>query len=249
MTTSATTPTPPPAAPDPARPAPAGPGPSGVRARRVRAVLLVALTFAAGVIDIVGFLGMHQVFTANMTGNIVLFGMAAGEGSGAELARCGAATLAFALGLLLGFRMSGPGDPERVWPPAVTRALAADLVLQLLFLAGWVATDARPEGGTLLALVALSSAAMGVQTAAARTLAADGITTTFVTGTLTSMMGALAIGSAAASGLRTAVIAALAAGAAAGGALMGPAPLVAAALGPAIVLAVMVAALPLHRRR
>ncbi|MEW2357242.1 YoaK family protein [Spirillospora sp. NPDC029432] len=233
---------------EPARsPEETGPVPSPAP-RRVRIALLVALTFGAGVIDIVGFLGMHQVFTANMTGNIVLFGMAAGEGDGAELARCGVATLAFALGLLLGFRLAGRGDPARLWPPAVTRALAADLVLQLVFLAGWAATGARPEGAMLLGLIALSSAAMGVQTAAARTLAADGITTTFVTGTLTSMMGSFAIGSAASAGLRTAVIGGLAAGAAAGGALMHSAPLAAAALGPVIVALVIAAAFPLHRR-
>ncbi|MFI0353587.1 YoaK family protein [Actinomadura sp. 9N407] len=229
-----------------ARPAKAGPVPSP--GRRTRTLLLVALTFGAGVIDIIGFLGMHQVFTANMTGNIVLFGLAAGEANGADLARCGVATLAFALGLLLGFRMAGRGDPSRLWPPGVTRALAADLVLQVLFLVGWAATGARPEAATLLVLIALSSAAMGVQTAAARTLAADGITTTFVTGTLTSMMGSLSIGSSASAGVRTAVIGGLTAGAAAGGVLMGPAPVLAAAIGPVIVVIVIAVAFTLHRK-
>ncbi|QFG25020.1 DUF1275 family protein [Actinomadura sp. WMMB 499] len=227
-----------PSRPATSAPAAGGAGPSPARLR-VRAVLLVALTFAAGAVDIVGFLGLHEVFTANMTGNIVLFGMAAGQASLPDLANCGAATLAFAAGLLLGFRTAGRGDPARVWPPGVTRALAAGLLLQAVFLAGWAYADARPEGAALLALISASSAAMGVQTAAARTLAADGITTTFVTGTLTSMMGALAIGSTGAAGLRTAVILALAAGAAAGGALMGPAPVAAAALGPAITVVVL----------
>ncbi|GAA4056193.1 DUF1275 family protein [Actinomadura miaoliensis] len=231
----------------PARPAQAGPVPSPGRGRTTRAILLVALTFGAGTTDIVGFLGMHQVFTANMTGNIVLFGLAAGEGTGVDLARCGVATLAFALGLLLGFLLAGRAGASLLWPPGVTRALAAGLVLQTGFLAGWAATDSRPEGWALLALIALSSAAMGVQTAAARSLAADGITTTFVTGTLTSVMGALAVGSTAAAGLRTAVIVALAAGAAAGGALMGPAPLVAAGISPLITAVAIAAGFRLQR--
>ncbi len=84
-----------------------------------------------------------------------------------------------------------------------------------MFLAGWTFADAEPRGGELLVLIALSSTAMGAQTAAARSLAADGITTTFVTGTLTSMMGGFAVGQGGAAGLRTAVILSLAAGAAA----------------------------------
>ncbi|MFF5263209.1 YoaK family protein [Actinomadura viridis] len=233
-----------------ARPAGAGPEPSGPpplsRGRTLRACLLVALAFGAGATDIVGFLGMHQVFTANMTGNIVLFGLAAGEGSGADLARCGVATLAFALGALGGFLLAGTAD-GRLWPVGVTRTLAAGLVVQAAFLAGWIAADARPGGGALLALIALSAAAMGVQSAAARGLTSDAVSTTFVTGTLTSMMGALATGSAQGAGLRTATIAALAAGAAAGGALMGPAPEAAAAIGPAITVAVIALAFRLHR--
>ncbi|MEU5988463.1 YoaK family protein [Spirillospora sp. NPDC047418] len=213
---------------------------------RLRAALLVLLTFGSGTTDIVGFLGMEKVFTANMTGNIVLFGLAAGEANGADLARCGAATLAFAVGLLAGFRIAGRHDPGRVWPPRITAVLAAVLALQTAFLAGWTLTDAEPRGGELLVLIALSSTAMGAQTAAARSLAADGITTTFVTGTLTSMMGGLAVGQGGAAGLRTAVILSLAAGAAVAGALMTSAPVLAAALSPLVLATVIAGAFRLH---
>src|SRR5215210_7629086 len=39
-------------------------------------VALVGLTFVTGVIDAVSFLGLGHVFTANMTGNVVLLGFA-----------------------------------------------------------------------------------------------------------------------------------------------------------------------------
>ncbi|GHE46004.1 hypothetical protein GCM10017673_54990 [Streptosporangium violaceochromogenes] len=207
----------------------------------LRAVLLVLLTFGAGATDVVGFLGLNRVFTANMTGNIVLFGLAAGRGEAVDVVVCGAATAAFAAGLLLGFRICGPGDPSLVWPLRITLALGVDLALQAVFLAGWAATGARPPEGVVIGLVVLSSTAMGVQTAAARRLAVDGITTTFVTGTLTSMMGALATGTREAAGLRAAVIAGLAAGAGAAGVLFHPAPLAAAAIGPLVVAAVIAA--------
>ncbi len=216
---------------------------------RLRAALLVLLTFGSGTTDIVGFLGMDKVFTANMTGNIVLFGLAAGEGSGADLARCGAATLAFACGLLAGFLIAGRPAPGRVWPPRVTAVLGVVLALQTVFLAGWAAAGAAPRGGGLIALITLSSTAMGAQTAAARSLSADGITTTFVTGTLTSMMGGFAVGQGGAAGLRTAVILSLAAGAAVAGALMASAPVLAAALSPLVLATVIAGAVRLHPAR
>jgi uncharacterized membrane protein YoaK (UPF0700 family) len=216
---------------------------------RLRAALLVLLTFGSGTTDIVGFLGMEKVFTANMTGNIVLFGLAAGEGNGADLARCGAATLAFAAGLLAGFRIAGRPDPARVWPPRVTAVLAAVLALQTVFLAGWTLADAEPRGGGLLVLITLSSTAMGAQTAAARSLAAEGITTTFPPGTPTSMMGGFAVGQGGAAGLRTAVILSLAAGAAVAGALMTSAPVLAAALSPLVLATVIAGAFRLHPAR
>ena len=42
----------------------------------VHLVLMLALTFATGIIDAVGYLGLDRVFTGNMTGNVVILGMA-----------------------------------------------------------------------------------------------------------------------------------------------------------------------------
>ena len=38
--------------------------------------LMLALTFSTGVADAVGYLGLDKVFTGNMTGNVVILGMA-----------------------------------------------------------------------------------------------------------------------------------------------------------------------------
>ncbi|MGQ4427380.1 DUF1275 family protein, partial [Streptomyces violaceoruber] len=44
---------------------------------------MLALTFATGVVDAVGYLRLDQVFAGNMTGNVVILGMAAtGGGTG-----------------------------------------------------------------------------------------------------------------------------------------------------------------------
>ena len=50
--------------------------PSTRSGARVHLVLMLALTFATGVIDAVGYLGLDRVFTGNMTGNVVILGMA-----------------------------------------------------------------------------------------------------------------------------------------------------------------------------
>ncbi|MEC9052373.1 MAG: YoaK family protein, partial [Actinomycetota bacterium] len=39
-------------------------------------VLMLVLTFTTGIVDAVGFLGLDRVFTGNMTGNVVILGMA-----------------------------------------------------------------------------------------------------------------------------------------------------------------------------
>ncbi|GII87021.1 hypothetical protein Ssi03_50110 [Sphaerisporangium siamense] len=214
---------------------------------RTRDTLLVLLTVVSGVVDVVGFVGLDRVFTANMTGNIVLFGLAAGEGAGGEMVRCGLAVLAFAAGLLAGFRIARSPARDELWPRRVTWALVADLALQVVFLAWWAGTGARPGPWAEVGLIVLSSAAMGIQTAAARQLNAYGITTTFVTGTLTSLCGGLVAGERGGSAQRSLVIVGLAVGAAAGAVLMRVSPLAAAVAGPAVVLVViLVAVFRLH---
>src|SRR5579859_2948741 len=44
-------------------------------------VALLALTFASGMVDAVSYLGLGRVFTANMTGNIVLLGFGIARGA------------------------------------------------------------------------------------------------------------------------------------------------------------------------
>ena len=44
--------------------------------------ILLVMTAVTGVVDAVSFLAMGHVFTANMTGNIVLLGFASAGGAG-----------------------------------------------------------------------------------------------------------------------------------------------------------------------
>mgnify|MGYP003499019345 CR=1 FL=1 len=42
----------------------------------VTAGLMLALTFSTGIVDAVGFIGLNQVFSGNMTGNVAILAMA-----------------------------------------------------------------------------------------------------------------------------------------------------------------------------
>src|SRR5882757_5671127 len=69
---------------------------------RATMIALTALTFSTGLIDAVSFISLGHVFTANMTGNIVLLGFAVGGATGLSAARSGASLLSFMAGALFG---------------------------------------------------------------------------------------------------------------------------------------------------
>ncbi len=159
-----------------------------VRTIRVRNLLVLLLACAAGCVDAVSYTGLGRVFTANMTGNTVLLGLAVGQAHGAAVARSALAVMGFVAGVAAGAWVAGRGSRGRVWPPGATAALAIEWLLLAAFAALWYRTG-DPEGrpGTAAALIALSSLAMGIQSAVARRLDVSGIATTYITGTLTSL--------------------------------------------------------------
>jgi uncharacterized membrane protein YoaK (UPF0700 family) len=159
---------------------------------RLRDALLLTLTAAAGSVDAVSFLGLGRVFTANMTGNLVLLGIAIGQGQLAGSVRSVIALAGFALGVAIGVRVTARTESPAVWPPSVTLALLVEFGLLAVFLAGWEIAGDRPAALLLDVLVALSAGAMGMQAAAARRLHVTGVTTVFVTGMLTSLIADLA---------------------------------------------------------
>jgi uncharacterized membrane protein YoaK (UPF0700 family) len=159
---------------------------------RLRDALLLTLTAAAGSTDAVSFLALGRVFTANMTGNLVLLGIAIGQGQLAGSVRSVIALAGFALGTAIGVRLTARTEGPAVWPLSVTLALLVELGLLAAFLAGWEFAGDHPGALALDGLVAFSAGAMGMQAAAARRLQVMGVTTVFVTGMLTSLIADLA---------------------------------------------------------
>src|ERR1700680_1756988 len=66
---------------------------------------LMVLTVTTGVIDAVSFVGLGHVFTANMTGNVVVIGFGLAGAEGVSVARSLVALGSFAAGAVLGGRL------------------------------------------------------------------------------------------------------------------------------------------------
>jgi uncharacterized membrane protein YoaK (UPF0700 family) len=155
--------------------------------------MLVMLSLAAGCVDAVGYLGLGQIFVANMTGNTVLLGLALGQAKGQAALRAMVALAGFVVGVAAGAAVVGAGRERSAWSPAVTAALALELVVLVAFAVGWFLAEAEPAGLAVYPLIVLPSLAMGVQSAAVRRLGIPGVATTYITGTLTDLTeGAIA---------------------------------------------------------
>ncbi|PYR26456.1 MAG: DUF1275 domain-containing protein [Acidobacteria bacterium] len=148
-------------------------------------VALFGLTFVTGVIDAVSFLGLGHVFTANMTGNVVLLGFALGGTADLSVGRSLAALCAFAIGSVAGGRLTN----ERQRTPA--RQLLIAMHAEVLFLCLAAAATLVAGGDTSFAglspVIVLTAVAMGLRNAVVRKLAVPDLTTTVLTLTVTGL--------------------------------------------------------------
>jgi len=210
-------------------------------------VLAAALAFGTGAMDVAGFTRLGGVFNSVMTGNLVLLGLAAARPSG-ELALHTALALAgYVTGAALGTRIAGSPRPrEQTWPVTVTLTLLVELAVMGAFSAGWELTHAQPTGGPQLALLAVATMGMGLQSAAVRGLGTT-VSTTYLTGTLTGLVASLVTTQRPRhiDHCGVAVLTAVAVGAAVGGVLILAAPAVFPAL-PLGTLTVVIAAAAYH---
>ncbi len=181
---------------------------------------LLALTFTTGLVDGVSYLGIGHVFTANMTGNIVLLGFGIAGSGGlpvlAPLVSLGAFLLGAGAGGLLAKRLAPHHHRHLAYALSIEVALVGAATA---FAAAVTIHPNAASGDTLIALLAL---AMGVRNATVRKIAVPDLTTTVLTMTLTGLAAdsPLVGGSGKGSARRTAAVAALLAGALAGGLLL-----------------------------
>jgi uncharacterized membrane protein YoaK (UPF0700 family) len=158
-----------------------------LHADAVRDVLLLSLV--AGSADAAGYIGLGRVFTSNMTGNVVLLGVAIGQGHLGDAARSLFVLVIFMIGVALGVQL-GKDVAETDWPRLAARLITLEKIALALFALGWtlLPRGGDPAGYALLSLLAI---AMGLQSAAMAKLSAPGVGTTAVTSTITALVTGL----------------------------------------------------------
>jgi len=188
---------------------------------RVHLWLMMALTFSTGIIDAVGYLGLDRVFTGNMTGNVVILGMALTGADGLPVLGPALALVLFLVGAGVGGRILRGA----VVPWSRRTNLLFGSVAGMVLAVGVLVIAAESQAAAITATTLLA-AAMGVQAATARHIAVKDVTTVVVTSVLTGLAADSKLGSGSGSGSgagttrRIVVVTILLAGAAVGAALL-----------------------------
>ncbi|MFS0559275.1 YoaK family protein [Terribacillus sp. 179-K 1B1 HS] len=145
-------------------------------------IIILLLCALSGVIDVLGYIGLSHVFTANMTGNIVLLGIGIGDARQVVLSNAAIALAGFVIGIaatVLVQKKNGTSRSILFW----------EFIL-FLFVAAMILLMPISEGLSSVILLLLSTA-MGMQTIAGRNLKIAGLSSTVLTSTLAAFVEGL----------------------------------------------------------
>ena len=214
-------------------------------AAAVRDRFVVLLAALSGATDALGLIALGGSFTSVMTGNMVLVGVAVGTRDISALGLTLAAMGGYVLGVYVGARVAGEPQPgDGPWPRAVTRALLVELAAFVVFAIAWWSQGGDPPDSWFGPLLAVNAVALGVQSSAILRFGVSGLSTTYMTGTLTTVITRLAAGHPLTSIRRSGgLLVGLVAGAAAGALLFEAAPLGVPVLQLGLIGSVLVAGL------
>jgi len=146
--------------------------------------LMLALTFSTGVIDAVGFLGLDRIFAGNMTGNVVILGMAIAGGENLPVVGPIVALVCFLLGALIAgraLRKQAAG-----WSTRSTLLFVAVGAVLVLAAATAFAVTELPDA-LQHAVTGAIGLAMGIQAGVARHISVSDVTTVVVTSTMVGL--------------------------------------------------------------
>jgi uncharacterized membrane protein YoaK (UPF0700 family) len=137
--------------------------------------ILLVMTAVTGIVDAVSYLALGHVFTANMTGNVVLLGFAVAGVKGLSAARSLAALFCFFAGAIFGGRVSVPQTPGPL------------LVETALLLLASMAALLPDQNLSVYCVIAITAATMGYRNAVVRKIGLPDLTTTVLTLTITGL--------------------------------------------------------------
>ncbi len=152
-------------------------GVASVRHPLTRALL--ALTFTTGLVDAVSYLGLGKVFTANMTGNVVLLGFGIAGSGGLPVIAPLVSLAAFLVGSAGGGLLVGRIATRQPALMASALSIEVGLIAGAAVLAA--ATHVAPRSTVGDLAIALMALAMGVRNAVVQSLEVPDMTTTVLT--------------------------------------------------------------------
>jgi uncharacterized membrane protein YoaK (UPF0700 family) len=160
----------------------------------VRNAAAMILAAASGATDAIGYLALGHVFTSAMTGNLVLLAISLAHRNGERVGRVLVSLVCFMAGAALGARIArSPDADDPVWPSAVTRALRIEAVVFAGYAAWWWTMGAHRGVVAKATLLGLGAVGLGIQSSAMQRFGAR-LNTTFLSGSLTILVGWLATG-------------------------------------------------------
>lgn len=157
-----------------------------------RDLLIEVLAWAAGSVDAWSYFGAGHVFTANMTGNTVLLGVALAGSEHDRIARPAIAIGCYAIGVIAAGLIAGEATPRSLWPKRISHVLACETLLLAATCWLWMRLYPAPGMGMQRTMIGIAAAALGMQSGAMQRLGIPGIVTTYITGTWTTLMNNIA---------------------------------------------------------
>ena len=150
--------------------------------------IAVAMTWAAGFVDLVGYVSLYGLYTSHMTGNTVAMARHISELQWSGVVRRGWPILMFVFGLMLGAFIYEAEKRRKIqvpFPPAI----GLEALLIGIFIAAGIGSDFKADippqpAGKFFVMVALLAIPMGIQNVVIRKVGGINVYTTFVTGSL-----------------------------------------------------------------
>jgi uncharacterized membrane protein YoaK (UPF0700 family) len=150
--------------------------------------LAFAMTWAAGFVDLVGYVSLYGLYTSHMTGNTVAMARHVSQLEWAGVVRRGWPIVTFVFGLMLGAFIYEAEKRRKIqvpFPPAI----GLEALLIAIFIAAGIGSNFKADippqpAGKFFVMVALLAIPMGIQNVVIRKVGGINVYTTFVTGSL-----------------------------------------------------------------
>jgi uncharacterized membrane protein YoaK (UPF0700 family) len=157
-----------------------------------RDTLLFFLAITSGSADSWSYLGLDHAFVANMTGNTVLLGIAI-FGEHSDMLHPLVSMVCYAAGVAIGTFFTRKVRPGSVWAKSISGVLFIEAFLLVVGEVTWICVKGMP--GPMLRCLVLGgvATAIGLQSGAMLPLKLPGIVTTYITGTLSTLVSGVVL--------------------------------------------------------